>query len=206
MTIQKQFVLRYRDEGHLRFEIPAQFCDTATAKALTDALLAVEGVYRTQIYRSQKKLSIRYQDSVCDFKSLAKRLFHIVAELEQKRCANAQALVVIQAKSKINHIKDKIQNLRMSKWFSEKYDDTKETLQAAKILTKVGLKKNKVLVQDPEKMIIDFLNDVLVLFLIRLHWDHITKLWIPNPLKYRNEWAAMFYMLFLLMRSRKPKK
>jgi hypothetical protein len=79
-------------------------------------------------------------------------------------------------------------------------------VQAAKILTKVGLKKNKALIDDPEKAVIDFLNDVLVLFLIRLHWDRITKEWIPNPFKYRNEWMALFYMLFLLMRSRKPKK
>lgn len=209
MAIQKQFVLRYRDEGHLRFEIPAQFCDVATANALSSELLAVEGVYRVQVYRSQKKLSIRYQESVCDFKSLAKQLFQIITELEQKKPRNAQALVISAAKSRWhlkNKLSDKIKNLRVSKWFGEKYTDGKETLQAAKILTKVGLKKNKTLIQDPEKAVIDFLNDVLVLFLIRLHWDHITKQWIPNPFKYRNEWAAVFYMLFLLMRSRKPKK
>jgi hypothetical protein len=209
MTIQKQFVLRYRDEGHLRFEIPAQFCDVETAKALTDALLLAEGVYRAQIYRSQKKLVIRYQETVCNFKSLAKVLFQIIADLEQKRQRDEQLLVMSTTQSKWNikhKLGDKVKNLRVSKWFGEKYTDTKETMQAAKILTKVGLKKNKKLINDPEKAIIDFLNDVLVLFLIRLHWDHITKLWIPNPFKYRNEWAAMFYMLFLLMRSRKPKK
>ena len=54
MTIQKQFILRYREEGHLRFEIPAQFCDAATAKTLTSALLAEEGVYRVSVYRAQK--------------------------------------------------------------------------------------------------------------------------------------------------------
>lgn len=205
MAIQKQFILRYRDEGHLRFEIPAQFCDVATAKALSTALLAEAGIYRVSVYRSQKKLSIRYQESVCDFKSLAKRLFQIITELEQQKQHEAQSLVVSQAKSKFN-IKDKVKNLRVSKWFGEKYTDGKETLQAARILTRVGLKKNKTLVKDPEKAVIDFLNDALVIFLIRLHWDHITKLWIPNPFKYRNEWAAVFYMLFLLMRSRKPKK
>jgi hypothetical protein len=204
MAIQKQFVLRYRDEGHLRFEIPAQFCDVATAKVLTAALLTVEGVYRVQVYRSQKKLSIRYQDSVCEFKSLARQLFQIITDLEQKK-QDAQSLVSKAAESTSN-IKNKVKNLAVSKWFSRKYDDTQETLQAAKILTKLGLTKNKALVKDPEKAVIDFLNDALVIFLIRLHWDHITKLWIPNPFKYRNEWMAVFYMLFLLMRSRKPKK
>lgn len=205
MAIQKQFVLRYRNEGHLRFEIPAQFCDVATANALSSALLAVEGVYRVQVYRSQQKLSIRYVETTCDFKTLAKQLFQIIDDLEQKKQRASQSLVAIAAKSKSN-LKDKIKNLRVSQWFNQKYTDGKETVQAAKILTKIGLKKNKTLVQDPEKAVIDFLNDMLVLFLIRLHWDHITKQWIPNPFKYRNEWAAVFYMLFLLMRSRKPKK
>lgn len=205
MAIQKQFVLRYRDEGHLRFEIPVQFCEVSTANALSSALLAVEGVYRVRIYRSQKKLSIRYQETVCDFKSLAKQFFQIIADLEKNQQRDSQSLVAIAAKSKLN-LKDKVKNLKISQWLGEKYTEGKETLEAAKILTKVGLKKNKALVQDPEKAVIDFLNDVLVLFLIRLHWEHITKQWIPNPFKYRNEWAAVFYMLFLLMRSRKPKK
>jgi hypothetical protein len=209
MSIQKQFILRYREEGHLRFEIPTQFCDTSTAKALRSALLAQEGIYRVSVYCTQKKLSIRYQETVCDFKSVARRLFQIVTELELQKQEAARAIVVNKEKSKWNikeNLNEKVKNLTVTKWFSEKYADTKETIQAAKILTKVGLKKNKAIIADPEKAIIDFLNDVLVLFLIRLHWDHITKLWIPQPFKYRNEWLATFYMLFLLMRSRKPKK
>jgi hypothetical protein len=205
MTIQKQFILRYRDEGHVRFEIPVQFCDAKTAHTLTSALLAVKGIYRAQVYRSQKKLSIRYQESVCDFKTVAKLLFQIISEIEQRKQQDAKSLVVNKITAKWN-LKDKLKKSRLSQWFGQKYDDTKETVQAAKILTKVGLKKNKALIDDPEKAVIDFLNDVLVLFLIRLHWDRITKEWIPNPFKYRNEWMALFYMLFLLMRSRKPKK
>jgi hypothetical protein len=208
MAIQKQFVLRYRDEGHLRFEIPAEFCDAATAQAFTTALLTVEGVYRVQVFRRQKKLSIRYQESVCDFKALAKNLFQIVSDLEKKQQHEAQLLVKAAQSTRTfkNKLVTKVKKLRVARWFDEKLEEAKETAQAAKILTKVGLKKNKALINDPEKAVIDFFNDVLVLFLIRLHWDHITKEWIPHPLKYRNEWAAVFYMLFLLMRSRKPKK
>lgn len=208
MAIQKQFVLRYRDEGHLRFEVPSEFCDATTANALAAALLAVEGVYRVQVYRSQKKLVIRYQETVCDFKSLAKQLFQIISDLEQKQQHDKQLLVRAAQSTRTfkNKLANKVKNLPVARWFGEKVEDAKETVQAAKILTKVGLKKKKVLINDPEKAITDFFNDVLVLFLIRLHWDRITKEWIPNPFKYRNEWMAVFYMLFLLMRSRKPKK
>jgi len=202
MAIQKQFVLRLREEGHLRFQIPDQFCSASVAKALTDALSAMDGVYRVRVYSSQKKLSIRYQETVCDFHTLAKALFNIVADLEQAMLLDQQREASHKAISKG---RDKLKNLTVSKWVSRKYEDTKETLQAAKILTKVGLKKGKTLGNDPEKAVIDFLNDVLVLFLIRLHWDHITKSWIPNPIKYRYEWMAVFYMIYLLMRSRRPK-
>lgn len=201
MAIQKQFVLRYREEGHIRFQIPVQFCESVTAKALTEALLKLDGIYRVNLYSSQKKLSIRYQETVCDFKTLAKLLFQIIADLEQ------QALFEDTAKTvgKIRSIKNKLKDLSVSKWFSQKYDDTKETLEAAKVLTKVGLKKRKAIFNNPEKALIDFFNDILVIFLIRLHWERITKDWIPNPIKYRYQWLAVFYMFFLLVRSRNSK-
>lgn len=203
MTIQKQFVLRYREEGHLRFQIPERFCGATVANALTAKLMAIDGIYRVKVYRGQKKLSIRFQETVCDFKTLAKLLFQIVAGLEKDTALFDTT--VRKAKAGSSRIKDKLKQTRVSRWFSRKYEDATETLQAAKILTKVGIKKQKKFINDPEKAVIDFLNDILVLFLIRLHWDHITKEWIPKPLKYRNEWLAVFYMIFLLMRSRRPK-
>ncbi|MDD1623545.1 MAG: hypothetical protein LUO94_02110, partial [Methylococcaceae bacterium] len=70
---------------------------------------------------------------------------------------------------------------------------------------RLGMKKPTAFMKDPEKAIIDFLNDILVIFLIRLHWNDITQNWLVKPLKYRYEWMALFYMFFLLVRSRKKK-
>jgi len=58
---------------------------------------------------------------------------------------------------------------------------------------------------DPEKAVISFLNDILVLFLIKLHWNDITQKWLLKPFMYRYEWMALFYLFFLLVRSRKQK-
>lgn len=201
MAIQKQFVLRYRESGHIRFQIPGQFCEPVTAKLLTEALLQSDGIYRVNLYAGQKKLSIRYQETVCDFNTLVKKLFQIIANLERQSSVQEHALVA----GKFKILSNKFKNLSISRWFNKTYDDTKETLQAAKILTKVGLKKQKALFNDPEKAMIDFFNDMLVIFLIKLHWERITKDWLPHPLKYRYEWMAVFYMFFLLMRSRRPK-
>ncbi len=202
MPIQKEFLLRYRDNGHVRFEVPAQVCDSVVAKSLSDSIKGIAGVYRVNIYRNQQKLSIRFQESVCDFKTLARQLSQLLSYLEKNGALIAKPTGISPWKHKIAA---KIGDFQVTRWAKEKYGDAKETVQAAKIITNIGLKKPKAFFKDPEKAITDFLTDVLVLFMIRLHWDHITKLWIVNPIKYRYEWLAVFYMVFLLVRSRRPK-
>jgi len=203
MSIQKEFVLRYRVDGHLRFQIPARICHVDAAKALTDGLSGIDGVYRVNLYRSQQKLSIRFNESVCDFKSLARQLFHLLAELEINGALNPKSVsksVLWKEKAKA-----KLDTFKAARWAKEKFGDAKETVQAAKVIGKLGMKKPTAFMKDPEKTIIDFLNDILVLFLIRLHWNDITQHWLIKPLKHRYEWMALFYMFFLLVRSRKQK-
>jgi hypothetical protein len=203
MSIQKEFILRYRIDGHIRFQIPAKICEETAAKAVTDAILAIAGVYRVNLYRKQQKLSIRFQESVCDFKSLARQLFQLLADLEKTAVFTQKT--VAQTESWQEKAKAKLQNLKATQWAKEKYSDAKETVQAAKIITKLGMGKQKALINDPEKALIEFFNDVLVLFLIKLHWTQITQQWLLKPIKYRYEWMALFYMVFLLVRSRRKK-
>jgi hypothetical protein len=203
MSIQKEFVLRYRVDGHVRFQIPARICHVDVAKAITDGISGIDGVYRVNLYRSQQKLSIRFEESVCDFKSLARHTFDLLAELEKKgalkpKPVSKSALWKEKAKSRLDDFK-------ATRWAKEKFGDAKETVQAAKVITRLGMKKPTAFMKDPEKAIIDFLNDILVLFLIKLHWNDITQNWLVKPLKYRYEWMALFYMFFLLVRSRKKK-
>jgi len=203
MSIQKEFVLRYRVDGHVRFQIPARICNVDVAKAVTDGISGIDGVYRVNLYRGQQKLSIRFEESVCDFKSLARQLFDLLAELEIKgalkpKPVSKSALWKEKAKSRLDDFK-------VTRWAKEKFGDAQETVQAAKVITRLGMKKPTAFMKDPEKAIIDFLNDILVLFLIKLHWNDITQNWLLKPLKYRYEWMALFYMFFLLVRSRKKK-
>jgi hypothetical protein len=203
MSIQKEFVLRYRVDGHVRFQIPALICNVDAAKALTDGLSGIPGVYRVNLYRSQQKLSIRFNESVCDFKSLAKELFHLLADLEKQGALKPKPV----SKSALwkEKAKAKLDTFKATRWAKEKFGDAKETVQAAKIIGKLGMKKPTAFMKDPENAIIDFLNDILVLFLIKLHWNDITQHWLVKPLKHRYEWMALFYMFFLLVRSRKQK-
>ena len=203
MSIQKEFVLRYRIDGHIRFQIPAKICEETAAKIVTDAILAIEGVYRVTLYRNQQKLSIRFQEAVCGFKSLAQQLFQLLSDLEKTDLLNQ--IPVTKTESWREKTSVKLNDFKVTRWAKEKYSDAKETVQAAKIITKLGMSKPKSFDNDPEKAMIDFFNDVLVLFLIKLHWTNITQQWLLKPLKYRYEWMALFYMVFLLVRSRRKK-
>ncbi len=206
MSIQSEFVLRYRIEGHIRFQIPAQICEATIAKAIEDGILAIEGVYRVNLYRRQQKLSIRFQESVCDFKSLARQLYQLLADLEKAGAFKQEAVVQTGHNATWQEkTKARFNGFKATRWAKEKYSDAKETVQAAKIITKLGMKKPKAFVNDPEKAMIDFFNDILVLFLIKLHWTNITQQWLLKPLKYRYEWMALFYMFYLLVRSRRKK-
>lgn len=205
MSIQKQFIVRYRAEGHVRFQVPEPLSDAVVAQQVVERISTIEGVYGVNIYRRQKKLSIRFQETVCDFISLAKQLFQLIEELDKQGWFDEKMSQQVSLTTK-ESLKQRFKNLKAARWASEKYGEAKETLHAAKVITKIGMKKPNALVRDPEKAIIDFLNDVLVLYLIKLHWHRITQEWIPRPFVYRYEWMAVFYMFYLLLRSRKPKK
>ncbi|MDD1621058.1 MAG: hypothetical protein LUQ11_06215 [Methylococcaceae bacterium] len=201
MAIQKEFVLRYRHDGHVRFQIPSRLCEAAVAKLISDNVVAIGGVYSVRVYRGQQKLSIRYDEQSCDFKTLAKRLSQVLDDLEQQGWFDNKA-VVESGRARLTH---KLKQSRISRWFGEKYQAAQETAQAAKLLGKISTKGPKALINDPEKAIIDFLNDILVLYLIRVHWTRITQEWLVRPLVYRYEWMAVFYLFFLLVRSRRKK-
>jgi hypothetical protein len=201
MSIQKQFLIRYQNDGHVRFQIPSSVCDAATAKQLTDEIAGIGGVYAVRLYRRQQKLSIRYSQTTLDFKVLASHLFQILGEMERQGRFEAKSLSLTTKKPLL----DRLKQSRLSRWVSEKYQAGKETVQAAKLLGKLGTQGPKALIKDPEKAAIDFLNDVLVLYLIKSHWTRITQEWLVKPFLYRYEWLAAFYMFFLLVRSRRKK-
>lgn len=207
MSILKQFILRYRNDGHVRFEIPEQVCNEDVASMLTSKILELEGVYRVRIFRSQKKMAIHYQETVCDFSLLAKQMFQMISDLDQQGLLVANVVSKVSSKPKTAwDIKAKVKDWKASRWATQKYTDAKETVHAAKVITKLGLKKPNAFIKDPEKAIIDFLNDILVLYLIKLHWTRITQEWLPKPWLFRYQWMAVFYLFYLLMRSRKPKQ
>ena len=200
MTIQKQFFLRYHNTGHVRFQIPDLVCQEVIAEKLSQHLLNIHGVYSARIFRKEHKLAIHYHERDVSFNALASQLFHLLDEFEALGFFDTKTLPAIAQPLLV-----KVKQNRVSRWFGEKYQAAKETAQAAKLLFKISTQGPKALIKDPEKAITDFLTDVLVLYLIKIHWTRITQQWLRNPLIYRYEWMAVFYLFYLLVRSRRKK-
>ncbi|OQK15933.1 hypothetical protein AU255_17285 [Methyloprofundus sedimenti] len=202
MSIQKEIILRYKSSGHVRFQIPERLCSDEVASFVSDAIRDFEGVYRVNLFSNKRKLSIRFTEESVSLQELAKQLIELLTDLENKGFFNAKPDTVTSSRFTKNL---KMPNWKGTRWAKEKYTETKETAQAISILAKLGLKKKPEILANPEKTLITFFNDVLVLFLIKIHWKLITKKWILEPLKYRYQWLTIFYLMFLFIRSKTTK-
>ncbi len=209
MAIQKEFLLRYREPGYLRFQVPATVCVSPAAAALSAKIQAIPGVYRVNLYTGQRKLAIRYTEGLCDFNALVAALHAIVTELETGLAFEqpARSLPAASASARkislLSRFKENRAVSQVKRWFDDKFIAAKETVQAARIVGKAAQHAPAGIFRISEKSIIDFLNDMLALYLIRMHWTRITQEWIPRPIKYRYEWLATFYLFFLLVRYRR---
>ena len=200
MSIQQEIILRHKSSGHVRFQIPECLCNPEVAPTVSGAIANINGVYRVNLFRNKKKLSIRYVEESLSFSELAEQLISLLSELESKDIFKEKPLKVHNLKASI-----KLSDWKGINWAKDKYTETKETAQAIGILTKFGLKKKPEILANPEKTLITFFNDVLVLFLIKTHWKLITKKWILSPMKYRYQWIAIFYLMYLFIRSKTTK-
>ena len=200
MSIQQEIILRYNSTGHVRLQIPKCLCHEEAARFLDDTIMQIDGVYRVNLFRNKQKLSIRFIAETLELNDLIQQLFNVVSRAEEKG--------LLKEKTEIGKtttlIKNKISSWKGTRWAQEKYTETKETAQAVSILAKFGLKKKDIL-DNPDKYLITFFNDILLLFLIKTHWKLITKKWLLSPLKYRYNWLATFYLMYLFIRAKTAK-
>ena len=196
--ITRQIVLRYRGPGYVRFQLPSVLGVAEAAGALLRALRQVDGIYRVRL--SGNKLVIRWNEALCDFREVARQLHAVATRLEQEGVLTAPPVQTRRGGFL------GVTRAAPLKWLRQRIQDVRETLTAFGILMRQGFKRGPKFLHDPKALAHEFANDLLVLYLIRLHWHRIVTQWIPNPIKHRYEWAAVFYMTYLLVRSRLPKK
>lgn len=200
MSISQQVQLRYRSEGHLRFALPAVLRAPEMAGQLVAGLQSMEGIYRVDLYGRQGKLSIRYLGTVCDFGAVVRRLYALVNQLAGRAAQTVRPAATSRA-DEPRAAGLPVAGSGLGPWVRDKLQEARETVAAMGIMLSRGF---RALNQRP-RWVTEFLNDLLMLYLIKIHWHHILTLWLPNPWRYRYEWAATFYLIYLSVQSRLPK-
>lgn len=198
----RQIVLRHREPGHLRFELPAELCAGARAEALEAGLTGRAGIYRVTLYRGVRKLSLRYDphqaregEVVLALRAQLERLPGPLAQTVQpagrqlgRALREAGREIERGTRRRLAQLRLYLLKLRQAR--------PKEGTLAARLQPVVAAALT-------ERAIHNFLNDLLAFYLVKVHWELITKRWLRNPLAHADAWLAVFYLLYLLMRYRK---
>jgi hypothetical protein len=193
MSINQKILIRHIGKGHLRFSIPPELVHPEVIPQLEQGLLKLDAIYRVDVFASQRKLSIRYTEGMTDLSTVAKALAEVVAGIEfpppERPCC--AALAAAEPKG-------------VKGWLKTRFSGVENSLRS-KGLIDPDPDRGLALTPDNEKFVMDFFTDILVLYLIKLHWHLITTEWLKRPWFYRNEWLATFYLIFLLVKSKRPK-
>ena len=196
-ALWRDVVVRHRGPGHLRFDLPAPLLTAEAVSALETGLRQVEGVYRVVVFASQGKLSIRWSEEVCPLAEVVRALAELVGRAATGELAPAGPrpglLQRIRQAPSLVRLRTRYQDIR-----------SKGELVCRLVAAKSGGKA--ALPFDARDWFIHFANDLVVFYLIRLHWDRIVGQWLPRPWNFRYQWMTVVYLVFLLVRFRKAKK
>lgn len=181
-SITRAIEVVHRESGYLRLRLPAVLRSDFVGAALEARLGALPGVRQIGWVTAEGTLSARFDPQVCTHADIARCMKAMAAGLPALEAAPAESA----SGSVLSNCTAQLHGLR-------------EKLVAA------APERFRPLVASAttEKAITNFTNDIVAFYLIKTHWDLITRLWIKNPVKYGNAWLTVFYLVFLLVRYRK---
>ena len=176
-----------REEGYLRLRLPGPLRTPDFGATLESSLQALAGVVRTSWLTVEGKLAVRFDPQRLTHAEVARRIKALLpAEPSASVSVPAEATPSLPAEP-------------ASVGLAERLDDLRAKLIAA------TPERFRPLVESAttEKAVTNFFNDIVAFYLIKTHWDLITKYWIKDPVKFSNAWLTVFYLVFLLVRYRK---
>lgn len=205
--LARRIVVRHREAGYLRLELPAEVCHPTAAVAFDAVLRQVAGVYRVTFHAAQRRLVVSYDAHVCTAADVARALKACLCALPEGEAGGDPVIVSAgaaaplaervtlalqdaarQARRAFGQLRRGLEGLRQPK---ARPGSLQARLQPmlANALT--------------EKAIINFLNDLVAFYLVKVHWELISQRWLKDPVKNANAWLTVFYLMFLLVRYRK---
>lgn len=212
--ISRQIFVLHKSDGHVRFALPARFANAGSAGVIESALLRVPGVRVASLDRRSAKLAIHYDPLVCSLRQLALILNGsltaaqdaagptaaqqpaagiVPADLGRQVAAGLRALEAAGQKL--------LKQVQAQLSPSAAPEAGAGPSAAGTRLTPLRRAFNPALLND--KAVINFLNDIVAFYLIRVHWNLITQHWIRAPLQHGSAWLTVFYLTFLLVKYRK---
>lgn len=186
-SLSRAIAVRHKEPGHLRLELPARLFDPAALTHLDAGLRERLGVYRVSFEAADRRMSIRYEPQQCSQQDVARQLRGLLDTLPPESASPAAPAAAPLPGAKL--VGD------AGKWA--------ERFMGGTIKSRLDPVMKGALT---EKATLNFLNDVLMFYLIKVHWELITKRWMRDPVKHADAWLTTFYLIFLLIRFRKSAK
>lgn len=183
--LAQRVIVLHREPGYLRLELPGELCTLEASTVIEQGMAGFAGISSAAVDRGWKRISIRFDQGVCSAAQVARQLFALL------QCLPASMIEAeAPASNGIQPLLDKFKAM-----LTPAGEAPVGSLQA---------KIQPILASAlTEKAITNFLNDLVAFYLIKAHWDLITKRWLQQPLAYSNAWMTTFYLVFLLVRYRK---
>lgn len=201
MSIAQSIVLRHREPGYLRFDVPRSLCAPEASEALSRGLSSLDGVYRVGLKHNSGKLTIRFHDAFCSFERLIRTLYDLVRRIAVSNISpppsTSRTIVPAGPRKTLPQRSPSQYAKAVWRWLETKIRELRETIHALRILLKRFLGNRP-------RWTKEFMNDLLMLFLIKLHWHQILTEWLPSPWTYRYEWMATIYMIYLSVQAKVP--
>ncbi|OAN51259.1 hypothetical protein A6A04_16530 [Paramagnetospirillum marisnigri] len=210
-ALWQAMAVRYRSDGHIRFDLPDALRTPGAALVLESGLGRIEGVYRVHVFLGAGKLSIRYMEDVCGLADIAKALAALVVDAVDMDVAAPPPSVpmVIEGEVVPPGWLERIKASAPVQAVRSRYDDLKAKIDVVSKIVAIKTGKPVPGGVDVQEWLIHFCNDLVAFYLIRQHWDRIIGQWLPKPWTHRYQWLTVVYLTFLLVRYRKgalPKK
>lgn len=206
--LARRISVRHREPGYLRLELPAEICHAAAVEHVDAALRPVAGVYRVSFYTAQRRLAVSFDAHVCSVADVAKALRGCLGSLpEASTAATPEGGAATHAATPLaERLNPAVQDAaRRARRAFAQLRFRIEGLRRPKVAPGSLQAKLQPMLANAltEKAIINFLNDLVAFYLVKVHWELISQRWLKEPVKNANAWLTVFYLMFLLVRYRK---
>jgi hypothetical protein len=210
-SVSRQILVLHKSAGHVRFALPATLANPGSAAVIEAALVRIPGVRLVRIDPGTGKMGVHYDPIACSLRQLALVLKgSLEAAATAAKHPTASGATSTSGVSEIGRqlAQGVKQAEALARRLVQRVDAQLAPRQPAAAasetpgkLTPLRRAFNPSLLN--EKAVINFANDIVAFYLIRVHWNLITQHWIKAPLQHGSAWLTVFYLTFLLVRYRK---